>query len=182
MRRHLFLTVVLGLVLVAAGCGGGGPTTPTGDTAGPGDPTAEPAPTTGGGGGGGSANGDACALLTAAEVEEATGFTNVVAQPVADADTDALSACGYVSEGAFSPAITAILDPENTNTDPTGYLALPGSEELPVSGGRAILVPASGNIVFIIKGGTVASLLIVPTEGEVKDAAAAVVQKVVDRL
>lgn len=179
----------VGIALLVAACGSATPTTAPGETPGPGQTTAAtnvppgetqaPVATPGGPGPG---TADACALLTADEVTEASGFTDIDPQPVADEDTDAISACGYVSQGAFPAAILTILDPENTNTDPAGYLALPGSEEVSVSGARAVWVPAAGNVMFVIKGGTVATILISPTEGEFKDAALKVVQKVADRL
>ena len=179
MRLQQPLIALASLALVLAACGGAGPTSTPGATTGPGAPTSGPAATTSGGGGG---TRDACALLTADEVAEATGYPAIVAQPVPDADTDAVSACGFVSQGAFPAATVSILDPENTNTDAAGYLALPGSEELAVSGARAIYMPASGYLTVVIKGGTVATLQITPTSGDFKDAAQKVVQKVADRL
>lgn len=180
MRLQRPLIAFASFALLLAACGGGGPTAAPGATTGPVPPTSGPAATTGSGGGGGTA--DACALLTTDEVAEATGYPSIVAQPVPDADTDAVSACGFVSQGAFPAATLSILDPENTNTDPAGYLALPGSEELSVSGARAIFSPAAGYITFVIKNGKVATIQITPSAGEFKDAAEKVVQKVADRL
>jgi hypothetical protein len=87
-----------------------------------------------------------------------------------------------VSGGAFPAATTTILDPENTNTDPAGYMALPGSKEIPVSGARAVFVPAAGNITFIFKGSVVATVQITPTQGDFETAAEAVAQMVADRI
>lgn len=194
MIRERTLGILVGATLLLAACGGGSPTaapgqstvsqtsaaettqgeTTTGETT-----AAETTETTSGGGGG---NADACALLTVDEVAGVTEFGNITTQPVHDGDTDALSACGFMSEGAFPAAILSILDPQNTSTDISGYLALPGSEEIPVSGAKAVFVPASGNMLFVIKGDKVAGVLITPQQGEAIDAAKAVVQKVADRL
>ncbi len=194
MRERMLAFLVVATVLLAACGGGASPTSGSGQTTGSettsgattnGETTANEttettaAETTPGGDTG---NADACALLTPDEVTAATGYTSVEAQPVPAADTDAVSACGFVSQGAFPAVVVTILDPANTNTDPAGYLALPGSEEVQVAGARAVWVPAAGNVMFILKGGTVATILAVPQTGELKDAAVKLMQKVVDRL
>ena len=194
-KRLLILLAAAALAL--AGCGSGaasnapaqtsggvetpGSTVDAGptDDPGPGEPTDAPPATTSGGG---PSSSRACDLLTADEVEQATGFPDIKAEAIGADATDALSGCAYLSGSTFPAAIVSILDPENTNTDPAGYLALPGSEEVAVSGARAVWVPAAGNVMFLIKGGTVVTLQITPQEGEFKDAAQAIVQKVADRL
>ena len=190
MLRERFLTTLVGATIVLAACGGGtAPTSGPGQTSVSQTTTGETtsndtntATTSAATTGAGSADGDACALLTTGEITEITGHTNIVAQPVPDADTDAISACGFVSEGVLPVVIVTILDPANTNTDPAGYLALPGSEEVQVSGARAVWVPAAGNVLFLIKGGTVVTLLATSTTGEAKDAPTRLAQKVADRL
>jgi hypothetical protein len=188
--RERVLVILIGATALLAACGGG--TTPTsapGQTTGSETTSGETTTTattdttsaeTTSGGPQGSA--DACSLLTPGEITQATEHTNIVAQPVPDADTDAVSACGFVSEGAFPAVVLTILDPENTNTDPAGYLALPGSEEVQISGARAVWVPAAGNVMFIIKDGRVATILATAKTGEFKDAAMKLMQLVADRL
>ena len=179
------LGLVLGLALVACGGSGGreeaattGPeaTQPAAVDSGA---VAETNPPQGGGG-----RADACALLTVDEVAAATGQPAIEAQPVADAETDALSACGFVSNGVLPVVITTILDPENTNTDASSYLQLPGSVEVPVNGARAIWMPAAGYVMAVVKGISVATLQVaMPAEGEdFQEAATKLVQKVADRL
>ena len=194
MIRERAIALLLGAGLVLAACGGGAATSVPAQTAAGGETTAPaPAETTDGGAveteapaatttGGGTGTAEACELLTVDEVQQATGFANIEAQPLSDAETEALSVCGFVSNGTFPAATVSILDPENTNTDPAGYLQLPGSEEVPVNGARAVFVPAAGNMLFVIKNGRVAGVLIVPQQGELIDAVKAVVQKVADRL
>ena len=189
------LLVVLSLALSLIACGGSSTATrggaPTSDTGGPavsdsapavqaetGSATEAPAQA------GGAGSADACALLTTDEVADATGQPGIEAQPVADNETDALSACGFVSNGVLPVVITTILDPENTNTDASSYLQLPGSVEVPVNGARAIFVPAAGYVMAVVKGSTVATLQVaMPAEGEdFQVAATKLVQKVADRL
>lgn len=190
----LVLSLVLSLTLVA--CGGsstatevGGPTSDTGGATVGNDAT--PAAQGNGGtdtaalpqaGGGGTA--DACALLTVDEVADATGQPGIEAQPVAKGDTDALSACGFVSNGISPVVITTILDPANTNTDASSYLALPGSVEVPVNGARAIFMPAAGYVMAVVKGSTVVTFQVtMPATGEDFQATATkLVQKVADRM
>jgi hypothetical protein len=157
---------------------GSGVTTPTAGQASE-MPSPSPSQTTSGGGGSAAA----CDLLTAAEVEAATGQPSVTAEPYSSADSPGESHCNYLSDGILPVASTGILGP-NTNTDPSGYLSLPGSVELSVSGARAIFAPASGYITFIFKGSTVASLQVsMPAEGDDFQAAAEkLVQKVADRI
>lgn len=195
MIRERLLGILAATTFLLAACGGGSPTVAPGATTGPETTAAETTSTettedetgrettateTTSDGAPGTA--DACGLLTTDEVAEATGYDNIEAQPVPDADTDALSGCGFVSNGAFPAAILAILDPANTNTDPTGYLALPGSEEVQVSGARAIWMPGAGYVMIVIKDGRVASIQATPREGDFDDAARKLVQKVADRL
>lgn len=132
--------------------------------------------------GGGAA--DACALLTVDEVADATGQPGIEAQPVGDDETDALSACGFVSNGVLPVVITTILDPENTNADASSYLALPGSVEVPVNGARAIFMPAAGYVMAVVKGTTVVTLQVaMPADGEdFQTTATKLVQKVADRM
>jgi hypothetical protein len=182
MRLQRSLIAPVSLALLLAACGGGSPTAAPGGTTGPGAPTSGPAATTTGGGGGGGGSADACALATADEVEAATGYGDVVAQPIPDDQTDAVSACGYVSQGALPAATIMILDPENTNADPAGFLALPGSEEVAVSGARAVYAPAAGYLTFVVKNGRVASIQVTPSDGDFKGTAQKLVQKVADRL
>lgn len=179
------LGLVLGLAFVA--CGGSGapeeaPTTgaeATQPAAGDSGAGAETNPPQGGGG-----TADACALLTVDEVAAATGQPAIEAQPVADAETDALSACGFVSNGVLPVVITTILDPENTNTDASSYLQLPGSVEVPVNGARAIWMPGAGYVMAVVKGDSVATLQVaMAAEGEdFQEAASKLVQQVADRL
>jgi len=194
--RERLLAILAATTVLLAACGGGasptsalggtsasettaGETTSTESTENETEGETTAAETTDGGAPGSA---DACGLLTADEVAEATGYDNIEAQPVPDANTGALSGCGFVSNGAFPAAILAILDPANTNTDPTGYLALPGSEEVQVSGARAIWMPGAGYVMIVIKGGRVASIQATPKEGDFDDAARKLVQKVADRL
>ena len=185
--RALPATLGLLLCLTVVGCGGSGATEgaaePGSDAtqaaatnAGTG---AEPAPPAGGGG-----NADACALLTVDEVTAATGQPGVEAQPVAEGETDALSTCGFVSNGVLPVVIISILDPANTNTDASSYLALPGSVEVPVNGARAIFMVAAGYVMAVVKGDTVVTYQVaMPAEGEDFQAAATkLVQKVADRM
>lgn len=187
------LNLILGLTLIA--CGGSstatqgtGPTSDTGGTT-AGDsqaPAAQAdtgaateAPAQAGGGGA-----DACALLTVDEVTAATGQPGIEAQPIADAETDALSGCGFVSNGVLPVVIISILDPANTNTDASSYLALPGSVEVPVNGARAIFMVAAGYVMAVVKGDTVVTYQVaMPAEGEdFQVAATKLVQKVADRM
>lgn len=177
------LSLVLGLTLVA--CGGSGATqgsgsTPAGGGSTPGTDATEAAPANAGGGG----TADACALLTVDEVTAATGQTGIEAQPAADGDTDALSSCGFVSNGIAPVVITSILDPANTNTDASSYLALPGSVEVPVNGARAVFMPAAGYVMAVVKGTTVATIQVaMPADGDdFQVAATKLVQKVADRM
>ena len=187
------LSLVLGLTLVACGGSstateGGGTTSEGGATVGNhATPTVEAntgtdteAPPQAAGGG----TADACALLTTDEVADATGQPGIEAQPVADGDTDALSACGFVSNGVIPVVITTILDPANTNTDASSYLGLPGSVEVPVNGARAIFMPAAGYVMAVVKGSTVVTMQVaMPAEGEDFQATAMkLVQKVADRM
>ena len=194
MIRARIVTILVGSGLVLAACGGGSPTAAPGQTTSIGETTATTsaletssatettqaettASTTAGGG-----SADACKLLTAEEVQQVTGYPDITVQPVAEGETDAESSCAFVSSGVFPAAILSILDPANTNTDISGYLALPLSEEVAVSGAKAVFAPAAGNVLFVIKGDTVASVLITAQQGEAIDAAKAVVQRVADRL
>jgi hypothetical protein len=179
--------VVLGLVLslTMIACGGSSTATqPGGNDATPAaqanTETATEAPPQDGGGG----SADACALLTVDEVADATGQPGIAAEPVAEGETDALSACGFVSNGVLPVVITTILDPANTNTDASSYLLLPGSVEVPVNGARAIWMPGAGYVMAVVKGETVATFQVaMPAEGEdFQVTATKLVQKVADRL
>jgi hypothetical protein len=191
VSRERILAILVAAGFLVAACGGSTPTSAPGqttsaqtttavDTTSGGETTdsTETTETTSGGAG----TAEACDLLTVDEVQQATGFTNIEAQPLSDAETEALSVCGFVSNGAFPAATVSILDPENTNTDPAGYLALPGSEEISVSGARAFFVPAAGNLLVVIKGERVAAVQISAQQGEVIDPAKAVAQRIADRL
>jgi len=182
MRRPLSRTVIVFVATLAgltAACGGSSSTVtdpPAEATAG--TETEAPAQV------GDSETADACALLTADEVADATGQPGIEAQPVAEGDTDALSACGFVSNGVTPVVITTILDPANTNTDASSYLALPGSVEVPVNGARAIFMPAAGYVMAVVKGSTVVTFQVaMPATGEdVQATATKLVQKVADRM
>jgi hypothetical protein len=132
--------------------------------------------------GGGTAK--ACDLLTADEVMAATQQTGVTASIVAATDTEGLSACGYVANGTIPVIVLTILDPTNTNTDPAGYLKLPGSVEVSVNGARAIFVTAVGGVMFVFKGNTVATIqvLITAPGDDHQKTATKLVQHVADRL
>jgi hypothetical protein len=134
--------------------------------------------------GGGASSGKACDLLTAEEVGAATGQTGVTAQPVASDNTEGASACAYVVGGAASIAIVTILDPANTNTDPAGYLQLPGSVDVPVNGAKAVFVLAVGGVTFVFKGSKVVTIQVVtPAPGEdFQKTEAKLIQKIADRL
>lgn len=170
------LSLVFGLALVA--CGGAtvdNDATPSAQAT---TGTDTEAPQSGGG------SADACALLTTDEVADATGQPAIEAQPVADGDTDGLSACGFVSDGVLPVVIMTILDPANTNTDASSYLVLPGSVEVPVNGARAIFMPGAGYVMAVVKGSTVVTMQVaMPAAGEDFQATATkLVQKVADRM
>jgi len=185
MTRFLSITLLVASFTLLAACGGGAD--PAGDGGEATDGTAEAASTEAAAteaAGGGGGNADACSLLTTDEVSDATGQPDVVAQPVAEAETDALSACGFVSNGVLPVVIVTILDPANTNTDASSYLTLPGSVEVPVNGARAIFMVAAGYVMAVVKGDTVVTYQVaMPAEGEDFQAAATrLVQKVADRM
>jgi hypothetical protein len=172
VSRHRLLAILLGSAFILAACGGGSPSAapgqstgsnPTsGPTAAGGEPTDAPAATTSGGGG----SNDACALVSVEDVAAVTSLTELTVSPVAASDTDAVSACAWVSMGAAPAAIISILDPANTNTDPAGYLTLPGSVEVPVPGATAVYVPAAGYVTFVIKGSKVATVQVTAPKNE----------------
>jgi hypothetical protein len=191
------------MVLVVAACGATTtPAPPTGGNGGTESPAsteaateaasaapteaATPAATEAGGtSGGGASSGKACDLLTAAEVEAATQQSAVKAEAVAAGDTEGLSACGYVAGGVTPVVILTILDPTNTNTDPAGYLLLPGSAQVALSGGaNAVWVPAAGNVLLVFKHDVVVSVqAFFPGPGEeIQQTAAKLAQIVADRL
>jgi hypothetical protein len=184
--RKPLLTLIGAAALFVAACGG----TPSGATSGSGSatPTAGGATPTAGEATSttkvttGSAK--ACDLLTADEVMAATQQTSVTASVVAATNTAGLSACGYVANGTTPVVILTILDPTNTNTDPAGYLQLPGSVEVPVNGARAIFVPAIGGVMFVFKGSTVATIQVTaPAPGDDQQKTATkLLQHVADRL
>jgi hypothetical protein len=190
--RKPLLTLIGAAALLVAGCGGtssgatpgsGGATPTAGGTTSAPEVTTNPSggeatPRTGGG------TVKACDLLTADEVMAATQQTGVTASIVAASDTEGLSACGYVANGTVPVVILTILDPTNTNTDPAGYLHLPGSVEVPVNGARAIFVSAVGGVTFVFKGNTVATIqVIVPAPGDDQQKTATkLLQHVADRL
>jgi hypothetical protein len=180
------LGLLTGLVLAACGGAGGAPeaATPGTDDTQEAQATAAPAaaPTSAPGGGGGTA--DACALLTVEEVTAATGQPGIEAQPGAEGETDALSTCGFVSNGVLPVVITAILDPANTNSDASSYLQLPMSVEVPVNGARAIFMPAAGYVMAVVKGENVSTIQVaMPAEGDdFQTAATRLVQLVADRM
>lgn len=184
-RSRAIAGLVLGLTLVACSGSSAGQ-----GAASPGTAATQAAASNPGGGAetnppdGNGATADACALLTADEVAAATGQPGIEAQPVADSETDALSTCGFVSNDVLPVVITSILDPANTNTDASSYLALPGSVEVPVNGARAVFMPAAGYVMAVVKGSTVATLQVaMPAEGDdFQVAATKLVQKVADRI
>ncbi len=190
MIRERMLSTLVATGLLIAACGGSTPTTAPGQTA-AGGPTSgpatdgAPAATDGPAAtpGGGSGTGQACDLLTTEEVEAATGRPDIEAQPVGAAETDASSACAFVSAGVLPAVIVSILDPANTNTDPSGYLSLPGSVEVAVSGARAVYAPAAGFVMLVFKGSTVATIQIAaPKDDDFQKTGEALAQKVADRL
>ncbi|HEY8868221.1 MAG TPA: hypothetical protein VIM30_02380 [Candidatus Limnocylindrales bacterium] len=134
--------------------------------------------------GAGTSSGKACDLLTGDEVGAATSQTGVTAQPLASDNTEGASGCGYVAGASASIAIVLILDPANTNTDPAGYLQLPGSADVPVTGAKAVFVPAAGNVTFVIKGSNVVTIqVLAPAPGEdYQKTEAKLVQKIADRM
>lgn len=187
---------VLAILLIVAACGGASPTSAPDANGSPGvpaatsgaEPTAPPdtEPTDGGGGpgdGGGTFTGSACDLLTVAEVEGATGQAGVAAQLTSEGSFDGQSQCAFVSNGVL-PVVIVTVTGSATNTDPAGYLLLPESERLAVTGADAIWMPAAGFVATVIKNGlVVAAGPIVPADGvEVKEVAAALAQKIADRM
>lgn len=205
MSRPLSL-VIAGSLLVLAACGGAGtasqPTTtgPAGGglaTSQPGATsqaavTAAPVATDGGGtGGGGTGEGgtgggsaDVCALLTSDEVAQATGQANLAAGPIPAANlTDATGGCAYVSAGTIPVINLVLLDPQNTNANPDDMKLLPQTEEIQVSGARAMWMPAAGSVLFVYRGGRVVMIqVLMAANDDIKATAASLAQKVADRM
>ena len=181
--RTLPATFGLLLCLIVVGCGGSGATPDA--AALPSDETGAEATTNAdtGAGGGGVAIANACALLTADEVEAASGQPDVEPQASGIGTFDGQSQCTYMSAGLLPAVIVTVAGPD-TNTDITGYLALPESVRLPVNGAEAAFVPAAGFMAFVIKHGLVVALAITaPAEGkEFQEVAAALVQPIADRM
>jgi hypothetical protein len=131
----------------------------------------------------GAFNGSACDLLTTAEVEAASGQSDVAARPSDTGTFDGESQCTFVSGGLLPVAIVTVAGPD-TSTDLNGYLALPESVRLPVNGADAAFVPAAGFMTFVIKHGRVVAYVITgPAEGrDFQEVATALVQPVADRM
>ncbi|HEX8025061.1 MAG TPA: hypothetical protein VF484_02545 [Candidatus Limnocylindrales bacterium] len=203
MPRPLAL-VMAGAVLALAACGGSGAASqPAASTSGgggaaspvaaatdqgggggtPATPTEAPAATTSEGGTGGG-SGDACKLLTTDEVAAATGQAGLTAGPIAPATlTDASSGCAFIGGGTIPVVNVIILDPQNTNSNPDDMKLLPGTEEVPVNGARAMWVPAAGQVLFVYKGSTVVMIQVIQTASQdIKGTAASLAQQVAARL
>jgi hypothetical protein len=191
VRRTAMAALVIAVSTIAWACGGS-TSTSTGTAAPPAAPAtdgviasqaAPAAPVTSEAGNAGTFSGSACELLTTAEVEAATGQTGVEAQPTAAGDFDGESQCAFVANGVLPVIIVTVTGP-NTNTDPSGYLALPESARLSLNGADGVWVPAAGFVAMVIKHGLVVAVQVAgPAEGhEFLDVAAAVAQPVADRM
>lgn len=184
--RTSFAVVGLVLGLTLAACGGSSPTA-TNDsdvsTANGGNDAvpSEAAPAEARNGG--SFQGSACDLLTAAEVEAASGQPDIEAQSSEAGTFDGQSQCAFISGGLLPAVIVTVAGPD-TNTDMNGYLALPESVRLPVNGADAAFVPAAGFMAFVIKHGLVVAVAITgPAEGkDFQEVAAPLVQPLADRM
>jgi hypothetical protein len=179
--RRLWISIA-GLVLTLAACGGSGtPTTSAiaGATQPGSNPTeAAPADTTAGGG-----SAAACDLLTIDEVKAATGQAQVTTQATAPGSFDGQSQCAFVANGVLPVAVVTVLGAD-TNMDPSSYLALTGTVDVPVNGAKAVFMPAAGNVLIVFKNNKAVSVQIgaSATEGDFLAAAKAYVQKVADRM
>jgi Protein of unknown function (DUF3558) len=159
--------LALAAALLLAACGGGTAATsgPGGPTAGPGGATANPAtaatggqPTTapiatpngGPGGPGGEFTGDPCSLLTAAEIEQATGVANVVG--TSTPMLNFVGGCSWTGDdNTFGATITVSATPD-TQTLWQLYTSDAASEALPGIGDGAIFYRGA---VLVLKGGTI---------------------------
>lgn len=193
MRQRLALLIASSLLLLGA-CGSGtGATTGATQTAtaGGGTPTAaagteEPEATDGAGatsGGGTVASGDACKLLTADEAAQATGQANVQGGPIPLENlTDAVAGCAFVSGGTI-PVLNVVLLAPDVNNNPDDMKLLPQTEEVAISGARAMWVPSAGQVLFIYKNAKVVMIqVMMPLNNDIKATAISVAQKVADRM
>jgi hypothetical protein len=190
MPRHRFLLAMIATSLLVAACGGSSSSSApaaTGGTPTAGTPTEVASATeeasASDGGGGGVANGDACKLLTAAEVSQATGQANVVGGDIPGENmTDAISGCAFVS-GGLVPVMNVIILGGDTNKNPDDMKLLPLTEEVTLSGARAMYVPASGSVLFIYKNNKVVMVqVLMPKDNDIKATAVSVAQKIADRM
>jgi hypothetical protein len=186
-HRRLWISIA-GLVLTVAACGGSGSATagatqpgsnPT--QAAPGDTAAATeavvATTTGGG------TAAACDLLTIDEVKAATGQSQITTQVTAAGSFEGQSQCAFIANGVLPVAVVTVLGAD-TNMDPSSYLALTGTVDVPVNGAKAVFMPAAGNVLIVFKNNRAVSVQIgaSATEGDLLGAAKALVQKLADRM
>lgn len=186
MIRERMLIGLVGAALVVGACGGAAATTVPGETTGGGQTTATgssgdatssettatettseasetTAQTTQGGATGSNA---ACELVSSADVEAVSILTGLATSAAAPGETDALSTCAWLSNNTTPAAIISILDPTNTNTDPAAYVSLPGSVDVSIPGVKAVWVPAAGNVLFVIKGDRVATVMVIAPKND----------------
>lgn len=160
----------LATTMVVAACGGSTPATqgPGGGSAGPGPTsgsgqqssapvtaapvTAAPQPTPGGNTGG-AFTGDPCSLLTAAEIEAATGVANVVGQSTPMENF--VGACNWTtSDNNLGATITVSATPDTDAVWQT-YLGTAGIESIPGVGDGALYYFGA---VLVRKGGTIVTV------------------------
>jgi hypothetical protein len=176
-------TLLAGLVMVA-GCGGSGAGSTTEGNASPtGAGAATQAPGPGGGGGAAGSTLNACQLLTAAEVQAATGQPNVAAEPTASGNFEGASQCAFISNGILPVTIVTVTGP-NTNTDVNSYLALPLTVLVNLNGAAGAWMPAAGYVLMVIKHDVAVAVgPVSPVEGKDPQAVATELgQKIADRM
>lgn len=160
----------LAATMVVAACGGSTPTAaPGGPTAAPGGATAGPGATSGsgeatpavtaapqptpGGNTGGAFTGDPCSLLTAAEIEGATGVANAVSRstPI----ENFVGACDWTGDdSALGATITVSVTPD-TEAVWQSYLGTAGIESIPGVGDGAVYYFGA---LLVRKGGTIVTV------------------------
>ena len=165
--------IALAATAVLAACGGTTPTSgPGGATAGPAtagsgsQPTTAPIATPDGGPGGGPGDGftgNPCSLLTAAELEAATGVTNAVGieTPIQNGS----GACAWSGDEATLAAAISVTTGSNANMVWETWKTQAGSEALSGIGDGAVYVPSAGTV-FLIKGSTLIGLQAGPFTAE----------------